>query len=127
MDILPRALIRERPSGQISQRNPREKWVQLVELRAQMLSTFQNKGARNENDLQAFHQILFNHIRTLAKYDLKKASRCYARIIKPTRFAPKHNKSAGREYVLILTIFGFYLTEKLNQWKEHLVLRIYRR
>lgn len=114
VDILPRALIRERPSGQISQRNPKEKWVQLIELQIIMLTAFLEKDIVDSHEIRLHHQSLFDRLRILAKYDFQEALNMFNEILKPANFAPRQNESNTKTYVAIFQLFGFAWAERIK-------------
>ena len=115
MDLTPRALIRERPSGQISQRDPALKWTHLVLLRERMLTSFKNDSKVEESISAALYQSFFDQIRNLAKYDLDTALSSYSRILKPIRFSPKRSDATTSAYLLCFRILGFEFTERLKR------------
>ena len=114
VDILPRALIRERPSGQISQRNPKEKWVQLIELRLQMLTAFTAKNSIPSLHLQKCYQSFFDCLRVLAKFDLRAASNYHNTHLKPLSFNPQPNVTNSVAYCRIYNIVGFKIAESIK-------------
>lgn len=115
VDLTPRALIRERHSGQISQRDPAAKWTHLVLLRERMLTSFKTDSKVEESISIELYQSFFDQIRNLAKYDLDRALSFYSRILKPIRFSPKKNDATARAYILCFHVLGFEFTERLKQ------------
>lgn len=115
VDILPRALIRERSSGQISHRNPREKWVQLIELRLQMLTAFTTKKSIDSLHLQKCYQSLFDCLRTLAKYDLHTAIKYHEAHLKSINFNAKPNETSSAAYCIIYNLVGFNIAERIKK------------
>ena len=114
VDSEPRALIRERESGQISQRNPSEKWMHFIELRLHMLEDFTEKDVLNDHLIQQCRQSLFDRIRTLATYDLPKATLLFNHNLKPFGFVPQANDANSQNYINLFKIFGFHLTERMK-------------
>ena len=114
VDLTPRALIRERLSGQISQRDPASKWTHLVLLRERMLTCFKNDSKVEESISAALYQSFFDQIRNLAKYDLDRALGSYSRILKPIRFSPKRSHATTRAYILCFHVIGFEFTERMK-------------
>lgn len=115
LDMDTRALIRERHSGQISQRNARDKWIQLVRLRERMLTEFQDGVAINDDLKTELYQSFFDKLRSLAKYDLNAAVCFFNRILKPRKFSPKHSDAHSVVYVLLFRIFGFHRAERMKR------------
>lgn len=114
VDLTPRAVIRERPSGQISQLDPAAKWTHLVLLRERMLSSFKTDSKVEETISTALYQSFFDQIRNLAKYDLDTALSSYLRILKPIGFSPKRSDATTRAYILCFHVLGFEFTERLK-------------
>ena len=115
VDLTPRALIRERPSGQISQRDPASKWTYFVLLRERMLTSFKTDSNVEEPISTALYQSFFDQIRNLAKYDLDMALSSYSRILKPIRFSPKKSDATTSAYLLCFHVLGFEFTERLKR------------
>ena len=116
VDLTPRALIRERHIGQISQRDPAAKWTDLVLLRERMLTRFKTESKVEESISTALYQSFFDQIRNLAKYDLDTALKSYSRILKPIGFSPKRSIATTSAYVLCFHILGFEFTERLKHF-----------
>lgn len=112
LDENPLTVIRERAHGQISQRNPKEKWVQYISLRIQIIEFLKNsKSSYFENERDFFYQNLFVHIRTLAKYDLSEATRLFQMYFdEPYKSGNIFPKSS---YKFIFKLLGFKKTELL--------------
>ena len=115
VDLTPRAVIRERHSGQISQRDPVEKWIQLVHLRERMLVDF-SAGPRVDECLKTdLYQSFFDQLRSLAKYDLEAALSSYSRVLEPIRFFPRRNDTTTSTYLLCFRVLGFEYTERVKR------------
>lgn len=119
VDSEPRALIRERESGQISQRNPSEKWISLIECQQKMLKAFNRMEHRDEKTIEHCYQAIFDRIRTLAVFDLDAACKKYKQIIAPTRFIPSQNQTNSKVYIMLFRVIGFAGAEniRLNFYK----------
>lgn len=115
VDLTPRATIRERHTGQISQRDPAAKWTQLVLLRERMLGSFEADSEVDESMQIEWHQSFFDVLRILAKYELGTALRFYSRVLKPIRFYPKRSDSTTSAYLLCFYFLGFEYTERLKR------------
>ena len=109
VDLKLRAIIRERESGQISQQNPTEKWKRLVDLRMEMLNNLANSVTnRQEKEML---QSIFDFARILFPFDHRKATSIY-RELRAKGLKPKRSPISSWKYVMIMRVFGFYLTEK---------------
>jgi len=115
LDLIPRAIIRARQSGQISHRDPAAKWIQLIELRERMLADFKARSEFNEFETFELLQSFFDQLRILAKYDLKKASVTYSRILEPIPFSPQRSDATTLAYLLCFRVLGFEYTEQLKR------------
>lgn len=83
IDSSPLTIIRERVSGQISQRNPVEKWNQYIEIRLNYLTKLKEINyAVYEKHKNLFYDFLMVSILTLLKYDKKGAIDLYNKSIK---------------------------------------------
>ena len=104
IDSKPRAIIRERKSGQISQSNAKGRWLELVQLRELMLSFFLDQTPIDDSMKLEFYQAFFDKLRSLAKLDLDAALNLYDRILSPVKFSPKQNDVNSAAYVLLFRI-----------------------
>ena len=116
IDLEPRAIIRERPSGQISQRNGLDKWIQLIKLREQMLAEFLESAANDDAQKAALYHSFFDKLRSLAKHDLDTAANFYDRILRPVKFSPKQNEAHSALYVMVFRLLGFRGTERMKRF-----------
>ncbi|MBN8697655.1 MAG: glycosyltransferase family 2 protein [Bacteroidetes bacterium] len=113
-DFSPNTVIRERVSGQISQRNPVEKWTQYIHLRLEMLDFLRQKRPEYyEQEIGYFQYKLFNAIRTLAIYDLNIASYFFDKYIDEKLII--NNVYEKSLYLRVLRIAGFKWAEKLKK------------
>ena len=110
VDLKLRAIIRERESGQISQQNPTEKWKRLVDLRMEMLNSLAN-SVTNRQEKEEMLQSIFDFARILFPFDHRKATSIY-RELRAKGLKPKRSPISSWKYVMIMRVFGFYLTEK---------------
>lgn len=115
LDLETRALIRERHSGQISKRNARDRWIQLVRLRENMLAKFQDCVAIEDELTTELYQSFFDKLRSLAKYDLSAAQDFFDRILKPVKFCPKQSNANSAVYILLFRLLGFQGVERAKQ------------
>lgn len=107
VNLTPQALIRERQTGQISQRDPKKKWQQVIELRLRMLETFRADKVLGQKELQEVYQSLYNHLLTLGRYDIEYANNIFLERLKPLGFEPKGEDLNGAIKKLLFRIFGF--------------------
>lgn len=106
-------IIRERPEGQISQRNPQKKWQQFVLFRMDVLNYLREyKKQYYDLNKELIQHSIFNHLRVYAKYDLKDANRIFKHYLKGN-FSIKKSKSKIGIYDILFSLFGFYKTEKI--------------
>ena len=115
LDLTPRAIIRARRSGQISQQDPAAKWQQLIQLRERMLTEFTTSTELNEFQTFQLFQSFFDQLRILAKYDLNKAASLYSRMLKPIPFTPQRSDATTIAYLLCFRVLGFKCTEQLKR------------
>ena len=120
-DTVPRAPIRARQTGQISQRNPSEKWRQFIDLRIEMISFFRTSKALNEIEMNQCHEKLFDFLRILAKHDFDAAVTIYNEVFKPIDFKPTATKSNSKVYLIFFRIFGFAAAERLKKLLDGLL------
>jgi glycosyltransferase involved in cell wall biosynthesis len=114
IDNLPLTIIRERASGQISQREPVRKWEQYLQLRVQVLEYIKEKHPgyyKMEQDF--FMQNLFSLVRVLGRYDLAKANDFFKATF-PNNFSPAQGSGFGL-YSACFKVLGFKKTEKIYQ------------
>lgn len=98
--------IRERAFGQISQRNPSEKWAQYIDVRLQFLSRLTNmEFGVYEKHKSVYYDFLMVSLLQLAKYDLNKAN-----LIFKTKIQNKWETSNNYGF----TNFKFFLMKLLG-------------
>ncbi len=113
-DDVPFTIIRERASGQISQRNPKEKWLHYIGLRLEMINFLkQTKEEYFIKEKSFYYNNLFSQLRTLAKYSTEEADV----IFKNNFEQPFIN---GDEfpfsiYKVLYKLLGFKKTEQLKR------------
>lgn len=115
LDLAPRASIRERPSGQISQRNPVEKWTQFVELRMRMLGVFDFNQTLTAAELREAHQVFYSQLLILANHDFDAAKNIFFKTLIPLGFQPKGTGMKGLLNGLLFRTMGFGANIKLKQ------------
>jgi glycosyltransferase involved in cell wall biosynthesis len=115
LDLNTRALIRERHSGQISQRNPREKWLQLISTQIEMRRSFEELHVLDKLSFIQCQQSIFDRIRILARYDRHEAIALYNRHLKPYKFHPLPSENNGKIYLVLFHLVGFALAERIKE------------
>jgi glycosyltransferase involved in cell wall biosynthesis len=114
IDSEPLTIIRERASGQISQRNPKEKWKQYIQLRVDMISYLKSDlSVYFKLNESWFNQELFKAIRFLFPYDSKEAIKIYNENL-PLNFYPQTSVVNSTFYCTIFRILGFKKAEQLK-------------
>lgn len=123
LDREQRAIIRERPKGQISQRNSREKWIQFVNLREDMFNQSRSQHLIDSQSKRDCLQALFNSIRILARHDRKLAQVFYEKNFLTEKFSPLEDEVNSRFYVALYRTLGFKNTEIIRQCFAKRLLR----
>jgi len=114
LDYKPMTIVRERVSGQISQTNPKSKWTRYINLRIQILQYIKiNYPELYNSSRMEYHQILFDQLRILAKFDLKLANQLFQTHL-PKNFEPNPTLVTTKNYIRLYKILGFELIEKLK-------------
>lgn len=115
LDDVPLTIIRERESGQISQRNPKEKWMQYVSLREEMIEYLKEYQTEEWNVNNAYYlNKFFTKLRLYAKEDLKNAIVLFNKYFKK-EFVPEKSLYISKYYIFIFKFLGFEKTEKLHK------------
>jgi glycosyltransferase involved in cell wall biosynthesis len=112
-DISPFTVIRERESGQISQSDPKKKWVRYIQLRLDIIRFLKKERPEyflKENEF--FLQNVFSQIRVLAKYDLETAVTFYQNNF-TNEFVPTHGSKFSL-YTTMFKILGFRKAEQIS-------------
>lgn len=114
-DKIALTIIRERKEGQISQRNPKERWKQYIQLRVDIIEyLIKNKPDYYLSKETEIKQILFDSNRILAKYDLRKARELHSKYL--NGFVPSISEVTSGSYIKLLKIVGFFRAEKIKKW-----------
>lgn len=110
IDKKPLTIIRERESGQISQRNPSEKWMQYIDVRLKFIKELKKKFPEvyRENK-NSYIDFLLVSLITLAQYNKQVANNIY---IKNIRAEHSFNISKLRSSFIKLLGFGLFLSLK---------------
>ena len=112
VDSRPRAFIRSREYGQISQQNPKEKWTRFIDLRVKMLDDML-KANTSEYEKQEMLQLIFDFVRILFPLDFEKAA-YYYRLLKTIGLKPKRSATCSWKYIFAIRILGVVRTEKIR-------------
>ncbi|MDB0025392.1 glycosyltransferase family 2 protein [Flavobacteriales bacterium] len=115
VDLTPRALIRERQSGQISQGDLAANWTRLIQLRERMLTVYLENSAIDDNQKSELCQSFFDKLRILARHDLTTALGHFHRVLKPISFSPQPSEATTSTYILLFRILGFRWAERIKQ------------
>jgi len=107
-------IIRERESGQISQRNPKEKWKQYLNLRLEIMQFLKEEQKEEwEKNQEYYLNKFFSKLRPYSTYDLEDAISIYHSVF-PDNFVPKKGAHSSALYIALLKIIGFERTERLR-------------
>lgn len=111
-------IIRERTSGQISQRDPRDKWLQYFNNRIEIWKWLKKeKKEYSSHNLEFYQRVIFNLIRQISSYDIRLAKELKEKYIPPS-FEPLSRNGKKGIYFYLYKIFGFELSEKLYRFKK---------
>ncbi|MBI4930126.1 MAG: glycosyltransferase family 2 protein [Bacteroidetes bacterium] len=105
-------LVRDRESGSISSSNLSGTWKQYCSLRAEIINYIIQNNI-NLSMHKKYFQVLFDSIRTLAKYDLQSAYYLFQKHI-PSDFIPKKSSVTSNSYLFLYDIFGFQNSERIK-------------
>jgi glycosyltransferase involved in cell wall biosynthesis len=121
-DIQIKTTIRERRNGQISQHQPRKKWLRYTSLRQQMLREFEKSISVDQMLRVELNHAFFDAVRLLAKQDLGEALKSFNANLASKNYRPKVNQINSELYVLAFCVFGFknaeILRKSLLHWRK---------
>lgn len=100
-----RTVVRERPSGRISQGDEGRLWKVLVQVQERMLEAFVQRQGRV--DWPRVRQAFFGGLRMLYPYDRGLALRLYRKWLKPHGFVPEPGGANTRAYAAAFRLLGF--------------------
>ncbi len=113
-DLVPLTVVRERHSGQISQRNPKEKWEQYLQLRIEIINYLkERKPDYYKANQDFFHQELFSVLRTIYPINKQIAYQTFIQYL-GSGFKPKESNTSSKLYCTLFNLFGFRLTELIK-------------
>lgn len=111
LDRVPLTVIRERESGQISQRNPSEKWKQYIDTRLGFMKELKVKSTEIYNKHKnSYVNFLLTSLQILANYDKYLAISLYNNYLKS-----EHSLGLNSISSLLIKIFGFNLFLNLKK------------
>lgn len=114
IDSEPLTIIRERESGQISQRNPKEKWKQYLELRIEMIVYLKEHQKEEwKNNYEYYLNKFFSKLRLYAREDLTGALIIFKKIF-PLNFIPQKSIYVSNLYIVLFRVLGFEYIEKIR-------------
>ena len=113
-DDVNNTLVQDRKAGNISSLNLSRSWFQYCNLRAEILN-YVIKNNINPTKHGEYYQVLFDAIRTLAKYDLKRAVSLFKKNI-PSCFSPAHSAATSPSYILLYNLLGFHNSERVKNF-----------
>jgi len=109
-DLTPRALIRSREDGQISQSDPRGRWNRLVGLRMTMLNSMvHSKMSRDEK--QSMLQAVFDFVRILFPLDEVEAAKHFRNLV-ALGLKPQPSPTSSFKYIMATRLIGVLRTER---------------
>jgi hypothetical protein len=118
-----RTIIRERPSGQMSQSNIARRKRNSVELRERMLESF-DLDALSALERQRLLAAFFRCLHWLYQSDPRWATASYQRYLSRSGFEITKAERLPRAYVVLFSLLGFAATERiwlrLRAWKKSL-------
>lgn len=105
-------VIRERPSGSITHRDPSANCRRFIDLRLQILRHVRESGGDDVIEKVAL-QVIFEWIHFLYLHDSDAARRLYEIHIRG-KYAPRSSELLTRRYVFFYRLLGFDLAEKIR-------------
>lgn len=100
-----RTVVRERPSGRISQGAEGRLWKVLVQVQERMLEAFVRR--QGTVDWPRVRQAFFGGLRMLYPHDRDLALRLYRRWLEPHGFVPEAGGASTRAYAAAFRLLGF--------------------
>ncbi|SFE96443.1 glycosyltransferase family 2 protein [Thermophagus xiamenensis] len=123
-DDEPLTIVRERPSGQISQTNPKEKWMRYFNKRLEMVRWIdQHRPELYIKEKDFFMDNLFGLLKIIGNEDLNAACQLYRQHLKG-RYRPSPNQNhSTHPYLWLYKSFGFRGAEICRKWQNRLLGR----
>ncbi|MGQ1891297.1 glycosyltransferase family 2 protein [Thermophagus sp. OGC60D27] len=123
-DDEPLTIIRERPSGQISQTNPKEKWKRYYNKRLEMIRWIeQHRPELYAREKDFFMDNLFGILKIIGDEDISAATHLYRQHLKG-RYTPSPSQThSTRPYLLLYKMLGFRGAEICRRWQNRLLGR----
>ncbi len=120
VDLTPRAAIRAREKGQISQCDPEGRWSRLVGLRMRMLQSMIHSGISSQ-EKQNILQAVFDFVRVLFPLNEEEAATHYNKLV-AFGFKPQTSPTSSLKYIISTRLIGVLWTERclkrLSQFKR---------
>ena len=110
VDLTPRAVIRAREMGQISQCDPEGRWSRLVGLRMRMLQSMLHSGIGSQ-EKQTLLQSVFDFVRVLFPLNEEEAAIHYKKLV-ALGFKPQTSPTSSVKYIISTRLIGVIMTER---------------
>ncbi len=111
-DNTPLTIVRQRASGQISQINPEQNWVQYIALRAEIIEYLKEYRPEYLNAEKSFYyKKFFLQIRRLAKFDMT-----MAQVMLEKHFDRRFSPGLNPLYDTVYKLFGFRIAQGVLAW-----------
>ena len=122
VDFTPRAVIRAREMGQISQCDPEGRWSRLVCLRMDMLQSMLHSGIGSK-EKQNLLQAVFDFVRVLFPLNEEEAATHYKKLVS-LGFKPQPSPTSSFKYIIATRLVGVLKTERFLKRLSRLKKRI---
>ncbi len=115
-DNKPLTIVRERESGQISQRNPSAKWVLYFNIRIKIINWLETEHPEYYYENQQFYNdSLFGILRILAQSDLNKAYLLFKQHLGKNYNPGVNQNHSTQSYIRLYNWFGFKGAERVRK------------
>lgn len=114
VDLTPRAIIRARDNGQISQSNPQKRWQTYLDTRVQMLLSVDLSSLSSDDKYEMLNGLFFG-LRMLYPFDAVTALKYHRQILVKNRFRPRPSEHTSGVYCALYRIIGFVRVEALKR------------
>ena len=123
VDLTPRAIIRARDSGQISQSNPQKRWQTYLNTRVQMLLNVDLSSLSSDDKYEVLNGLFFG-LRMLYPFDADTALKYHRQFLVNNRFRPRPSEHSSGVYCALYRIIGFVRVEALKRiWSGKTTIR----
>jgi glycosyltransferase involved in cell wall biosynthesis len=118
LDTEPLTIVRDREEGQISTSDPRPRWKQYVELRADILDTMRNlKVDEFLINEEAFMRAFYDQLHIAFKYQPALCAAMYKRYL-GAGFVPMPSSAVAPSFVRLHKALGFVWAERIKGWMK---------